>query len=226
VDGKTRTKAETLHSLTALATGDEGDTEVKAHDYGLVERIAEIHHKTHFVRIALWVRRPAGWRAFIYLDTPIPAKEPHPTPPKEADKNCENPCKSLPYKPTTAVQQAVIDAWLKLKIDEWQAIPDDWKTHVSESMVVTSPSMFLDKAGRLALLTRQKEAYGTGSPSAPVVSMRLFEFGNAVIMIALHGPNAAGKPSYAVRIFVNEDGDWKIALSAQTDIKQPASASN
>ena len=223
VDGKTRTKAEALQNLTALAKDHEGETEVMTYSYGQVGRVAGTRHNAHFVR--LWVKRPAGWRAFIYMEAPAPASPPHPTPPRAADINCENPCKSVPYEPTTAAQQAAIDTWLRLKIDEWQAIPRDWKTLVGESMVVISPSMFLDKAGRLALLVKQREAYGLGSPSAPVVSMRLFEFGNAVVMIALHGPNAAGKPSYAVRIFTNEDGNWKIVLSAQTDIKQPTSAS-
>lgn len=59
-----------------------------------------------------------------------------------------------------------------------------------------------------------------------VASMRMFDFGNTVIMTALHAANAGGRHSYAVRMFVNEGGDWKIALSAQTDIKRPAVARN
>jgi hypothetical protein len=217
VDGKTRTKAEALQNLTALAKDNEGETGVMTYSYGQVGRVAGTHYNAHFVR--LWVKRPAGWRAFIYLEAPAPASPPQPAQPKAADKECENPCKSLPYKPTTAAQKAAIETWLATKIGEWKALPDEWKTHVGESMVVFSPSMFLDKAGRLALLVKQKEAYGTGSPSPPVVSMRMYDFENAVIMTAHHGPNAAGKPAYAVRLFVNEDGNWKIVLSTQTDIK-------
>ncbi|MBZ5699711.1 MAG: nuclear transport factor 2 family protein [Acidobacteriia bacterium] len=223
-EGKTRTKAGALQDVTALAADTEGETNVRTHNYGQLGRVAGTHHNENFVR--LWVKRPEGWRAFLMLEAPVPTKAPHPAPPKAADKDCDNPCKSLPYNPTTAAERAAVATWLKLKMDEWHAIPDDWKNYVDESMVIFSPSMSMNKAERLALLTKQKETYGTGSPSAPVVSMRMFVFGNAVVMTAHHGPNAAGEPSYAVRIFTNEDGNWKIVLSAQTDVKQPSSAMN
>ncbi len=221
--GRAHKKADVVEDPGALASDNQDDAKVDTHNYGRVERVVGVHHNAHFVR--LWVKRPAGWRALIFLDTPIPAKgyANHPSPPRPQDKDCVNPCKMLPYKPTSPGEQAAVDTWLKLKIDEWHAIPDDWQMRVSDSMVVISPTMSFDKAGRLGLLIKQKEAYGDGSPSAPVVSMRMFDFGDAVIMTALHGPNAAGKPSYAVRIFVNEGGTWKIALSAQTDIAVPAS---
>jgi hypothetical protein len=224
VDGKTRTKAEALQNLTAFAKDNEEETSVMTHSYGQVGRVAGTRANTHFVR--LWVKRPAGWRAFIYLEAPAPASPPRPAKPKPGDDVCENPCKTLPYTPTTVAQKAAIDTWQGTKLGEWKALPDEWKNYVSESMVVISPSQFLDKAGRLALLIKQKEAYGTGSPSPAVVSMKMYDFGNAVIMTSHHAPNAAGIPAYAVRMFVNEDGTWRIALSAQTDIKQPASASN
>lgn len=102
---------------------------------------------------------------------------------------------------------------------EWKALPDEWKNYVGESMVVISPSQYLDKAGRLALLVSQKDAYGTGSPSPAVVSMKMYDFGDVVIMTSHHAPNAAGIAAYAVRLFTNEEGNWKIVLSSQTDIK-------
>lgn len=223
-DGKTRTKAEALQNLTALAKDSAGETGVMTYSYGQVGRVAGTRFNTHFVR--LWVKRPAGWRAFIYLEAPAPASSPHPAKPKLGDDVCVNPCKTLPYTPKTAAQKAAIDAWQGTKLGEWKALPDEWKNYVGESMVVISPSQFLDKAGRLALLIKQKEAYGTGSPSPAVVSMRMYDFGNAVIMISRHAPNAAGIPAYAVRLFTNEDGKWKIVLSAQTNIKQATSTSN
>ncbi|HEY2118568.1 MAG TPA: nuclear transport factor 2 family protein [Candidatus Acidoferrum sp.] len=223
-DGKMREKAQTLQDLSALAAETTDETDIKTHNYGQLGRVAGTHHNLNFVR--LWVKRPEGWRAFIILEAPVPTKVPHPTAPKESDKDCVNPCKMLPYKPSTPGEQAAVDTWLKLKMDEWHAIPDDWKTHVGESMVIFSPTMAMNKAQRLELLTKQKEAYGDGSPSAPVESMHLYEFWNSVIMTAIHGPNAAGKPSYAVRIFTSEEGDWKIVLSSQTDINHPNGASD
>lgn len=217
--GKTRTQAETLDALSDFAMDNQGDTDTQTHDFGEVERIVGTHHGDRFVRI--WVKRPQGWRALIVLDTPIPPNgySNHPSPPRAADKNCTNPCKDLPFTPANAAQKAAMDAWLTLKMDEWHAVKTDWPKHVSETMLTISPGMYMTKEQRYDLLAKQYDAYGDGSPSAPVKSMKMFDFGKTVIMTALHGPNAAGKPSYAVRMFVDEGGTWKIALSAQTNIE-------
>lgn len=80
--------------------------------------------------------------------------------------------------------------------------------------------MFLDKAGHLALLTKRKEAYGTGSPGDPVVSLRMFDFGgDAAVVISNHVPRNGGKPYYNTRVFVHRDSHWPIAWSQQTTIQ-------
>ena len=222
-DGKTRTKAETLQALPTLATDTQDETEIQTHNYGQVERFVGRYQNTRFSH--LWVKRADGWRAFVFLDTPIPAEgyRNRPSPPQPEDKECINPCKVLPFKPANAAQQGAMDAWLATKMDEWHAVADDWPKHVNEASLAISPTMFMNKAERLALLVKQKEAYGDGSHSPAVVSMHMYDFGNAVIMTALHAPGTNGKSSRALRMFVKEDGVWKIALSDQTDIEQPAS---
>jgi len=205
-EGKTRTKAETLQALPALATDTQDEMEIQTHDFGQVERFVGRHQNTRFVH--LWVKRADGWRAFVFLDTPIPAEgyKNRPTPPRPEDKECINPCKVLPFKPANAAQQGAVDAWLATKMDEWHAVADDWPKHVNDTSLAISPTMFMNKAERLALLVKQKEAYGDGSHSPAVVSMHMYDFGNAVIMTSLHAPGTNGKSSRAVRMFVNEDG--------------------
>lgn len=227
-DGKTRSKAEAIENLSALATDNQGDADMQTHLFGDVERIVGSHHNALFVRI--WVKRPAGWRILIDIDTPIPAKgfsQGQPSPPLEAGKDCQNPCRMLPYKPANAAQQAAVDTWLKLKMDEWHAVPDDWTKYTSENLVIISMSQHMAKADRLALLKKQKEAYGDGSPSPAVESMKMYDIGNTVIMTALHAPGPTGKRAYAVRVFTDENGaGWKIVLSAQTDIQSSPAAGN
>jgi hypothetical protein len=221
VDGKTRTKAEALESIAELSSVNQGDTDVQTHDYGEVERIVGVHHGDRFVR--LWVKRPAGWRAFILIDTPIPENgySNHPSPPREPGIICTNPCEALPYKPENAAQEAAMQCWLQAKVGEWHALKDDWPKHISDSMLTISPTMWLTKVGRLDLLAKQYDAYGEGSPGVPVESMRMFDFGDVVIMTAVHGARArTGKRSYAVRMMIKESDGWKMALSAQTDIKE------
>jgi hypothetical protein len=220
-DGKTGNKSEAIENLSALATDNQGDTDVQTHLFGEIERIVGSHHNALFVR--LWVKRAAGWRALIDINTPIPAKgysPGHPSPPLEAGKDCQNPCKMLPYKPANQAQQAAVDTWLKLKMDEWHAVPDDWTKYTSDNLVIISMSQHMAKAERLALLKKQKEAYGDGSPSPAVESMKMYDFGNTVIMTALHAAGNSGKRAYAVRMFADENGaGWNIVLSAQTDIQ-------
>jgi hypothetical protein len=49
--------------------------------------------------------------------------------------------------------------------------------------------------------------------------MKMFEFGNVVIMQAFQGRNPSAKPtSWNLRVFLNRGDGWKIALSAQTNI--------
>jgi len=49
--------------------------------------------------------------------------------------------------------------------------------------------------------------------------MRMFEFGNVVIMQTFQGRNPNAKPtSWNLRVFLNRGEGWKIALSAQTNI--------
>ncbi|MBZ5699666.1 MAG: nuclear transport factor 2 family protein [Acidobacteriia bacterium] len=220
VEGKTRTKAETLQALPALAADTRDQVEIQTHNFGQVERFVGRQQSTRFAH--LWVKRADGWRAFSFLDTPIPAAgyKNKPVPPD--GKDCINPCKMLPYKPANAAQQNAVNAWLATKITEWHALADEWPKHVSEAMVVISPTMWYDKAGRHALLIEQQKAYGDGSGSPAVESMQMYDFGNAVIMRALHAPGPNGKRARALRMFVEENGAWKIALSDQTNIQQPA----
>jgi hypothetical protein len=219
-DGKTRTKAEALEHLPELLTDNQGDSDIQTHDFGQVERIVGVHHGDRFVR--LWVKRPTGWRAFILIDVPIPANgySNHPSPVQHPGKDCVNPCKVLPYTPQNAAQEGAMQSWLVTKMDEWHAIKTDWPKHISDTMVVISPTMWFNKAGRLDLLAKQYDAYGDGNFSPAVESMRMFDFGDAVVMTAIHAPGGpSGKRAYAVRMFVKERDGWKGALSAQTDIK-------
>ncbi len=222
-EGKTRTKAETLQALPALTADTQGETEIQANNFGQVQRFVGRRQNTRLSH--LWVKRADGWRAFVFLDTPIPADgyKNRPSAPTPKDKECINPCKVLPFKPANAAQQGAVNAWLATKMDEWHAVADDWPKHVNEASLAISPVMFMNKAERLALLVKQKEAYGDGSHSPAVVSMHMYDFGDAVIMTSIHAPGANGKNARAVRLFVKEDGVWKIALSAQTDVQQPAS---
>jgi Domain of unknown function (DUF4440) len=223
-NGRIHTKAQVLDDLAQFAADNEGALDVRTVEFlGQVERVLGIHHNQRFAH--LWVKNPAGWQAFVYLNIPIPAERPDytapPNPPTDADKVCENPCKSLPYKPENAVEEGAMETWFRLKNDEWHPNPEDWAAHADDNHETLTPRTDIPKLQHVEELAEERKLYGEngGSGGSAVLSMRMFDFGNVVIMQAFQGRNPSAKPtSWNLRVFLNRGDGWKIALSAQTNI--------
>jgi Domain of unknown function (DUF4440) len=223
-DGRIHSKAQVLDDLAQFAADNEGALDVRTVDFlGQVERVLGIHHDQRFAH--LWVKNSSGWQAFVFLNIPIPAERPEimapPPPPTEADKVCENPCKTLPYKPENAMEEGAMAAWFRLKNDEWHPNPDDWAAHTDVYHETLTPRTDVPRLQHIEELAEQRKLYGEngGSGGSSVLSMRMFDFGNVVIMEAFQGRNPSAKPtSWNLRLFLNRGEGWKIALSAQTNI--------
>jgi hypothetical protein len=222
--GRIHTKAQILDDLGQFSADNEGALDVRTVDFlGQVERVLGIHHEQRFAH--LWVKNPAGWQAFVYLNIPIPAERPDymapPNPPTEADKLCDNPCKTLPYKPVNAAEEGAMKTWFLLKNDEWHPNPEDWAAHADDNHETLTPRADIPKLQHVQELDEERKLYGEngGSGGASVLSMSMFDFGNVVIMQAFQGRNPAAKAtSWNLRVFLNRGDGWKIALSAQTNI--------
>ena len=220
-NGQTHNKAISLQDFNALAADNGGDAEVEPRDYGQLALVAGRHHGARFSRI--WVKRPAGWRAYLELDTPLPsAAATRPAPSSSgAAGDCDNPCRSLPFTPVTAADKAVLAEWQKTKLDEWHPNAADWATHITDDFRIINDRSERNKEQRVAL-AKEQEAAGAGVPGDPVLSMRMADFGNAVVMVSRHMPYRGGKPYYNVRVFVHRDGHWPLAWSQQTTIQAAA----
>jgi hypothetical protein len=223
-NGKLHTKAQVLEDLSQLAANNEGALDVRTVDFlGQVERVLGLHRNQRFAH--LWVKNASGWQAFVFLDIPIPPERPDymapPSPPTEADKTCENPCKTLPFKPENAAEEGAMATWFALKNDEWHPSPEDWAAHSDDNHETLTPRADIPKLQHVEELAAQRKLYGEngGSGGSSVLSMKMFEFGNVVIMQAFQGRNPSAKPtSWNLRVFLNRGDGWKIALSAQTNI--------
>lgn len=224
-DGKMHTKAQVLEDLAPLAADNEGAMDVRNLDLlGQAERVLGMHHNQRFAH--LWVKRPAGWQAILFLNIPIPPERQEstvtPRPPTNPDADCDNPCRTLPYKPEDAAQQGAMEAWFHLKTDEWHPNPEDWDAHSDENHETITPNGDLRKLEHVAQLAKERKLYGDkgANPGEPVLSMRMFDVGNVVIQECLQGRGAATKPTtFVSRVFINRGDGWKITLSAQTNIK-------
>jgi len=220
-DGKSLKRAEVLDDLPAYAGDNQGDENVQTHFYGQVETVLGVHHSARFLRI--WVKRPAGWREFVELDTPISARSaPASMEAGAAQGDCENPCRTVPYKPTTAVDKAILADWQKTKVEEWHPDAVDWPMHIADEFLIINNNGMRDKPERVAIAKKQQEA-GAGAPGDPITAMEIHNFGDdAAVMISHHVPHRGGKPYYNVRVWTVRDGRWQLAISQQSTIQSAA----
>jgi hypothetical protein len=220
-DGKLFKRAEVLDDLPTYAADNQGDENVQTHFYGQVETVLGVHHNARFLRI--WVKRPAGWREFVELDTPISASSaPASIEAAAGQGDCENPCRTVPYKPTTAVDRAILADWQKTKVEEWHPDAVDWPMHIADEFLIINNNGMRDKPERVAIAKKQQEA-GVGAPGDPITAMEIHDFGDhAAVMISHHVPHRGGKPYYNVRVWTLRDGRWQLAISQQSTIQSAA----
>ena len=221
VDGKSLKKAEVLDGLSLFAADNQSDENVQTHFYGQVETVLGVHHNARFLRI--WVKRPAGWRAFVELDTPISTKTaPASVEVAAGQGDCENPCRIVPYKPTTAMDKAILADWQKTKMEEWHPDAADWETHIADEFLIINNTTIRNKAERVVIAKKQQET-GVGTPGDPITAMEIHDFGdNAAVMISHHVPRRGGKPYYNVRVWAFRDARWQLAVSQQSTIQSAA----
>jgi hypothetical protein len=220
-DGKTRTRAEVLQSLPSPALGNESGAQMKQRTYGQVGAVMSSHDKSHVLRI--WVRRPAGWRLLVYHEVVLGLQASGPSGP--GVKDCENPCKTLPYKPRNEAEQAILASWQALETGVTNHDAAAWAPHIAEefTMLGSSNDHPLTKADRIATLNLQKQT-GFASAPAPLVSAQMFDFGDAVVMTCQHQPYT-GKPVHVSRLWIKRNGQWVMSISYQTTMQAaPAKA--
>jgi hypothetical protein len=233
-DGQTRTSARFLHD--AVEGGADSSTQysdVKAREYGQLAVVTGTgkhpgNATTFFARV--WVKRPAGWLLLTHQDTPILAKD-SPSPPAPAAGNsaaptasdasgCENPCRTLPYKPKTAEQKEIVEAYQAVETAVSSHDAKTWADHVADEFVgigrryTGTPDT---KAGRIGQI---------GIVSNPVILPKMlwgeaFVFGDAALLIADHQP-LGETPDHVIRVWVKRDGRWQLFHRQETTIKKIA----
>ena len=164
--------------------------------------------KTHAMHV--WARRDAGWRLLhvseviegervVYGGTMIGAA------------TCINPCKVVPFVPANAIERAVIESW-----QAQQSGPEQWAGHVPGDNVARTSNGTYTRDDRIAVQMQQMQA-GTVVAPSPLTWARIWEFGDAALMVALQ-PRAVGKPFWGSRVFELRNGTWMMAESYQTSI--------
>src|SRR6266446_295397 len=218
-EGKTLGREEVLRGVTKDALGDESGVEVSERTYGQVGAVNVGRGKVHVLR--LWVQRPGGWRLLVYHE--VKQLEQPSTSAGSGVKDCDKPCKSVPFKPANEAEAAIIASWQALETGVTAHDAEAWAPHIANEFVQISSNSdhVISKAGRIETLDKQK-ASGVGSAPAPLVSAKMFDFGgDAVIMTCLHQPYS-GKPIHVSRLWIKRDGKWIMSISYQTTIQAAA----
>jgi hypothetical protein len=217
-NGQTLSAADVLRSHPKDSLGDESGGEVSERTYGQVGAVTVSSGKVHVLR--LWTQRPDGWRLLVYhevrqLDQP-------PTSPGSGVKECENPCKSVPFQPANEAERGIIASWQALETGVTAHDAAAWAPHIADEFIQISSNSDhpITKSGRMATLDKQKQL-GVGSAPTPLVSAKMFDFGDAVVMTCLHQPHT-GRPIHVSRLWIKRDGQWVMVISFQTTIQAGA----
>ena len=224
--GKTRSKPDILPALATLKSDDDAD--VKVIDVGQIvlihgnHRIASQNTAVRFLRV--WVKRPQAWQLLAYQETTKAEKNPEKrsgfgAPSKGMPVACENPCKTVPYKPDTAAEQEVVSMWQAVERTVLTNDVEAWTPNFTDDFIFVTPDggTPLNKADRVAMITELRRTNTTLIP-AEVVSMKVWVLGNAAIMRSEHKP-MHGKVLHVNRLFEKHNNHWQIAFGQQTWIE-------
>ncbi len=212
-DGQTESRAQVLQYLPKPGINDQTGVELKTYTYGQAGDVQANLGLVHVLRV--WVKRPSGWRALAYQEVTSLNHTPSFAP--GAGKDCLNPCKTVSYQPKNETERQVISAYEGLETVAQAHNSAKFAMYVADEFIAASSNSnkLYDKRSRMADFDRSKVA---GVAPTPLVSARMFDFDDVVVMISLHRPDR-GKPLHVTRIWVKRDGRWMETLSYQTTIK-------
>jgi Domain of unknown function (DUF4440) len=216
--GKMRTRAEVIRSLPKLALGDEAGAHEQKQIRNQAEAILVDREKTHVLRI--WAKRGAAWRLLVYQEVVLGSQTAK-TPDVSA-RECDNPCKTVPYKPKNEKEQAIVAAWEALETSVATHDAGVWAQYIADefTMVSSTSDHALTKNDRVSTLNLQKQIGRVSIPS-PVISVQIFDFGDTAVMTTVQQPSE-GKPVRATRMWIRREGKWMISIGFQTTIEAEA----
>jgi len=196
---------------------DASAAKITEHKYGKVVWIqenVENNYVAHF-----WVQRPEGWRLLHTNEITIdPSLAVHEVRPNFAVP-CVNPCQQIPYAPLTANEKAALEGWL-----DQESGTGHHDAHLGEDLraVHSENGVQPPKSERVAATAKaMADPANRNRPPvgvAPVLWMRQWDFGDAVVSIMLQ-PTYGGKAYWSSRLFGNHNGFWMMEESYHTTIQ-------
>jgi len=212
--GKSMFKAQVLKNFPQPANVG-ADLQVRI--YGRTAIVRANRGKLQVLRV--WLQRAPSWRLVLYQEVRMVPKSEPPVAAEAGSGMCDNPCKTIPYQPETPSQKEVIASWQSVMKAMAESDPDSYAPLIADEFIATDThhDAPYTKADRLAQLKNQRQA---GARSAPpsLISARMFDFGDTVMMIARE-QRANAKAYFNSRMWVKRDGRWQMLFSFNTRIE-------
>ncbi len=212
-EGKLQTRAQVLENLPGVANAD---IEAQARVYGRSAIVRANRGRVQVLRI--WVKRPSGWRAFLYQEVTLAVKSEPPASGAESGE-CENPCKAIPFQPETEAEKNAVRSWQGVMAAMADNDAEAYAPLIADEFTATDTphDRAFTKIDRIAQINKQRQN-GTRSVPPALISAQMFDFGETVMMIAKEErPNA--KAYYNTRMWVRRDGRWQMLFSFNTRIQ-------
>jgi hypothetical protein len=213
-NGKSLTKPQVLQNLPPLANSD---VEAQELTYGQTAVVKANRGQVQVLRV--WVKRASAWRAILYQEVKMVEKSELPASGDSSSRDCDNPCKTIPFQPETPSEKEAIASWQGVMQAMANNDADAYALLIANEFTATDThhDRSYSKADRLTQINKQK-LLGTRSAPPALVSARVFDFGETVMMIAREQrPNA--KAYFNTRMWVKRGGRWQMIFSFNTRIE-------
>jgi hypothetical protein len=227
-NGKVYARRDFLTDLKGMAAAAGNDATVKS--YGRIAMVTghrKSAHGTDVFFLDIWAKQKGAWRALAMQDVVLAAADAPvaapPVPSAEAKPyECKNPCQAIPYRVRSPIEQDIINSFQAIEKAAVAHDADEWGKHVADEFVLYGSGRApIPRLGRIAAIKRQKES-NTAVTVGEVQAMLLVAYDNGAAMLATHAlPDNSRPPYRAARVWVHRNGVWQMAISVQTDIKNP-----
>jgi hypothetical protein len=202
--------------LSKLQTISNADVQPQVRLYGNAAVIRA--NRGHMNVMRVWVLRRSAWRLILYQEV-LQVEKSEPPPADAASAPCENPCKTIPYQPETQSEREAIASWQGVMAAMASNDADAYSPLIADEFTATDTHRDhpLAKPDRIAQIKKQKFA-GARSIPPSLVSARMFDFGETVLMVAREQRSGA-QPFFNSRMWVKRDGRWQMLFSFNTRIE-------
>jgi hypothetical protein len=226
-DGKLYDRKNFLADLKDIAAAPASDVKVTIYGrVGMVTGHRKSAHDNEVFFLDIWAKQKGTWRALVAQDVELGSSGALPIAsapnPDAVPYDCKNPCQTIPYRVRSPAEQDIVNSFQAIEKAAVGHDADEWSKHVADEFVLYGSGRSpISKSERVIAIERQKQTNATVQVGE-VEAMRLAVYDDGAAMIASHVlPDNSRPPYRATRVWVRRNGQWLMAISAQTNVKNP-----